>query len=178
VERRRGRGGGTFVVDQLGDALPREGLLSGIARDRRLIEETLDFRLEVEPAAAALAAAAAGQDELAQIEDAARRTDTSASDAEHMRHDTEFHLAVAAATRNRFMKAAIEEVRLGLNDALSLLPESDAWHRSLSREHEAIAAAIESRDADAAAAAMDLHVANSVQGVRAALAAIKRSMAS
>jgi DNA-binding FadR family transcriptional regulator len=101
----------------------------------------------------------------------------AASEPAYMRYDTEFHLAVAGATRNRFMMTAIEQVRLGLNDALSLLPDSEAWHRRLSREHEAIAAAVEARDAERAEAAMDLHVANSVQGVRAVLTAMKRNLA-
>ena len=178
VEARRGRGGGTFVREPAEDSGAMSELVARVLRQGDVLDELLGWRRALEPVVAGEAARARRPADLTALATAIREMESAPSEADYMRHDTEFHLAVAAATRNRFMKAAIEEVRLGLNDALSLLPESDAWHRSLAREHEAIAAAIDSRDADAAAAAMDLHVANSVQGVRAALAAIKRSMAS
>jgi DNA-binding FadR family transcriptional regulator len=76
------------------------------------------------------------------------------------------------------MESAIEDIRLRMNDAMSLLPESDTWHRRLSGEHEAIIEAIESRDPEAANAAMDVHCAASEQSVRAVLGAIRRRLAS
>ena len=93
-----------------------------------------------------------------------------------MRYDTELHLAVAGSTRNRFMVGAIEDLRLRLNDVMSLLPESDTWHRRLSGEHEAIVSAIELRDEEGAEAATERHVAASEQGVRAVLTAIRRRL--
>jgi DNA-binding FadR family transcriptional regulator len=101
----------------------------------------------------------------------------ASSEPDYMRHDTEFHLAVAQATRNRFLVTAIEDVRLRLNDAISLLPESRTWHRRLSGEHEAVVAAVGARDAVGAQHAMDLHVAASEQSVRAVLTAIRRRLA-
>jgi DNA-binding GntR family transcriptional regulator len=61
-----------------------------------------------------------------------------------------------------------------LNDAMTLLPESDAWHLRISSEHTAMLDAIEKQDADAAESLMQVHVANSEQGLRAVLAAIRR----
>jgi DNA-binding GntR family transcriptional regulator len=61
-----------------------------------------------------------------------------------------------------------------LNDAMTLLPESDTWHRRMEGEHEALLEALESGDADAAETLMQVHVANSEQGLRAVLAAIRR----
>ena len=58
-----------------------------------------------------------------------------------------------------------------------MLPESKTWHRRLSGEHEAIAAAIGARDAEGAEQAMDLHVAASELSVRALLSAIRRRLA-
>ncbi|MBV9915329.1 MAG: FCD domain-containing protein [Solirubrobacterales bacterium] len=72
------------------------------------------------------------------------------------------------------MLAAIEDIRLRLNDAISLLPESDSWHRRLSGEHHAIAQAIERQDSGGAQNAMEVHVNASDQGLRAVLAAIHR----
>jgi DNA-binding FadR family transcriptional regulator len=91
-----------------------------------------------------------------------------------MRLDTAFHIAVAQATGNRYLAQTIEEIRMQLNDALSLLPESETWHRRIFGEHEAIFEAIEAGDPDTAGAAAELHVANSDKGVRAVLTAIER----
>jgi DNA-binding GntR family transcriptional regulator len=59
---------------------------------------------------------------------------------------------------------------------MSLLPESDTWHRRLSGEHEAIAVAIRARDGEASERAMDLHVAASELSVRALMSAIRRRL--
>ena len=53
-----------------------------------------------------------------------------------------------------------------------------AERRRLSGEHDAIAAAIRDRDAEAAERAMDLHVAASELSVRALLTAIRRRLGS
>jgi DNA-binding FadR family transcriptional regulator len=103
---------------------------------------------------------------------------SATSEPEYMRYDTELHLAVAAATGNRFMCAAIEDVRLRLGEVTSLLPESETWHRRLSGEHEDIVSAIERQDENGAEAAMDAHVAASAQGVRAVLTAMRRRLPS
>jgi len=81
---------------------------------------------------------------------------------------------VARATGNAFLVHAIEEIRMRLNDAMTLLPESDAWHKRISGEHEDLLEAIENGDAEAAETVMQEHVANSEQGLRAVLAAIRR----
>jgi GntR family transcriptional regulator, transcriptional repressor for pyruvate dehydrogenase complex len=178
VEARRGRGGGTFVREPAEDSAAMDELVARVLRQGEELEDLLGWRRALEPVVAREAARARRRTDVTAMWRAIRKMNQAPAEADYMRYDTELHIAIAAATRNRFMRHAIEEVRLRLNDALSLLPESDAWHRRLSREHETIVAAIEARDADGATAAMSLHVANSVQGVRAALAAIKRRLAS
>jgi GntR family transcriptional repressor for pyruvate dehydrogenase complex len=96
------------------------------------------------------------------------------SEADYMRYDTEFHLAIARGSRNRFAARQIEEIRMRLNDAMTLLPESDAWHHRIDREHAEIAAAIEAGDGEGAHRAMDIHVTSSEQGLRVVLNAIRR----
>jgi DNA-binding GntR family transcriptional regulator len=61
-----------------------------------------------------------------------------------------------------------------LNDAMTLLPESDTWHRRMEGEHEALVEAIDGGDAETAERLMQEHVASSEQGLRAVLAAIRR----
>jgi DNA-binding FadR family transcriptional regulator len=177
VEARRGRHGGTFVCEPAEDDSAMEELMTRVLRRRQEIEEALAYRRALEPRVAREAALTRRREDLQKMAGAIKRMTHAASEPEYMRCDTEFHLAVAGATRNRFMVGAIEDVRMRLGDVISLLPESDVWHRRLSGEHEAIAAAIELRDADGAEAAMETHVAASEQSVRAVLTAIRRRLA-
>ena len=164
VEARRGRGGGTFVSEPAEDAVA--------------VEELMAYRRVLEPAVAKEAAITRRRSDLTAMRKAIRTMTRSDDEAEVMRHDTEFHIALARGTRNRFLEEAIEEQRLRLNDAISLLPESDTWHRRIFSEHETIFEALQARDANAAEAAMEIHVANSEQGLRAVLTAIRRSLGS
>jgi GntR family transcriptional regulator, transcriptional repressor for pyruvate dehydrogenase complex len=177
VEARRGRHGGTFVCEPAEDDSAMEELMARLLRRRQEIDEALAYRRALEPRVAREAALTRRREDLQKMAGAITRMTHAASEPEYMRCDTEFHLAVAGATRNRFMVGAIEDVRMRLGDVISLLPESDVWHRRLAGEHEAIAAAIELRDADGAETAMETHVAASEQGVRAVLTAIRRRLA-
>jgi DNA-binding FadR family transcriptional regulator len=93
-------------------------------------------------------------------------------DEAFMRHDTAFHLGVGMASRNRFLLEAIERERLELNRVFPLLPGSAAWHSRSAAEHADVFAAIEAADADAARAAMTLHLAHSADSVLALLGAL------
>ena len=102
---------------------------------------------------------------------------SASTESDYMRLDTDFHIAIGGATRNRYLTEASERIRSGLNDALSLLPESATWHRQLSAEHEAIFTAIAQRDSASAEAASRLHVENSNTGVRAVLSVMRSRVA-
>jgi GntR family transcriptional repressor for pyruvate dehydrogenase complex len=174
VEARRGRGGGTFVTHPAEGSPVMDELIARLLRRRDELDELLVYRRAVEPTVARIAARTRTEDDLTAMRDTIAKMVAASSEPEYMRLDTAFHLAVARATRNRHLTRAIEEIRMELNDALSLLPESETWHRRISGEHEAIFGAIEACDPDAAGAAAELHVANSDKGVRAVLAAIGR----
>jgi GntR family transcriptional repressor for pyruvate dehydrogenase complex len=177
VHARRGRNGGTFVSEPTEDGGGMDELLTRALSRRSELEEVLAFRRVIEPRVAAEAARMRRRADLAAMIAAIDGMSGARSEPEYMRFDTELHLAIARATRNRFMIGAIEDVRLRLNDVMSLLPESDSWHRRLNGEHETIVSAIERRDEDGAEAAMEAHVAASEHGVRAVLSAIRRRLA-
>lgn len=177
VEARRGRSGGTFVSRPLEDAVAMDELVVRLLRRRDELDELLVYRRTLEPAVSRIAAEARRRDDLVKIRRALKGMADAATEPEYMRCDTEFHLAVAGATHNRYLRRAQEDVRLQLNDAISLLPESETWHRRMAGEHEAIFEAIQARDADVAEAATELHVDNSERSVRALVAAIGRRRA-
>jgi GntR family transcriptional repressor for pyruvate dehydrogenase complex len=174
VEARRGRRGGTFISERGQDSLAVEGLIVRVMRQRKELEHLLVYRRLVEPAVARLAAETRRSADITAMRRAIRGMSAAVSEPDYMRHDTDFHIALAGATGNPFLVRAIEEIRMRLNDAMTLLPESDAWHKRISGEHEALLAAVERGNAAAAETLMDDHVANSEQGLRAVLAAIRR----
>lgn len=174
VEARRGRFGGTFVLAPAEDAQVMEELIGRLLRRRQELEELLDFRCTIEPQIARIAAQARKRTDLQAIKRTLAAMSDESDEPAYMRGDTEFHIAVAAATHNRYHQRTVEDLRTQLNDALSLLPETETWHRRLSGEHEAIYAAIEEGDADAAEEAAELHATASARGVRATLTAIRR----
>jgi GntR family transcriptional regulator, transcriptional repressor for pyruvate dehydrogenase complex len=174
VATRRGRRGGTFVSEPTEDSVVLDELVSRTLARREELEELLDYRRAVEPLISRLAAELRQRRDLSAMRAALRGMAHATEEPEYMRCDTEFHLAIAGATQNRYLRREIEEIRMQLNDALSLLPESETWHRRLSGEHEAILGAIEARDPETAEAATELHVENSDRSVRAVVAAIRR----
>jgi GntR family transcriptional repressor for pyruvate dehydrogenase complex len=175
VESRRGRhGGGNFVVGPDENRAGVDLLLGRLRRRRDQVKDALAYRRAVEPAVAALAAGVRSQADirtLARINAAAAAAET---DVEFMQADTEFHLALAEASRNRLFREAVEKIRLELNDAMIALPESPVWHERSAREHEAILQAVRERDRETAATAMETHIAHTQQSVEALLAALAR----
>ena len=174
IEARRGRFGGTFVRELRDNGQTMSELASRVHRRHHELLELLDYRRLLEPAIVRMAAQSARVSDLTAMRSALRGMATASDEPEYMRFDTDFHVAVAAATHNRYLTKAVEDTRLGLNDALSLLPESEAWHSRLSGEHEQIVAAIAAHDPDAAAAAAEAHVTSSNTSVRALLATMSR----
>lgn len=174
VEARRGRTGGTFVTKRDNDSDAADDLIVRVMRHRKEMEDLLQYRRLVEPAVARVAAGARRSSDLAAMRKAIRGMVQATSEPDYMRHDTDFHIAVARATGNDILTQAIESIRMQLNDAMTLLPESDTWHRRISREHEELFGAIENGDGDAAERLMEQHVANSEQSLRAVFAAIRR----
>jgi DNA-binding FadR family transcriptional regulator len=175
VESRRGRhGGGNFVVEPDDTTTAMDHLLARLRRRSDQVEEALAYRAAVEPAVAGLAAVTRAHADLRALAQAHAAAAGAETDAEFMQSDTEFHLALAAATGNRFFRQAIENVRLELNDAMIALPESPVWHERSAVEHEVILVAVRDRDPDAAIAAMEEHIAHTAQSIEALLAALAR----
>jgi GntR family transcriptional repressor for pyruvate dehydrogenase complex len=174
VQARRGRAGGTFISEQDQGSLAVDGLIVRVMRERKELEDLLQFRRLIEPATARAAAATRGKVDIDAMRAAIRGMDAATTEPEYMRHDTDFHIALARATGNAVLARTIEDIRMRLNDAMTLLPESDTWHRRITGEHELLLKSIERGDGETAERAMQEHVANSELGLRAVLAAISR----
>ncbi len=147
IETRRGRAGGSFVRRADTDAATAE------VRARKAdIEAALDFRLVIEPRAAALAARHRRREDLAELRRLVDR-------------DTAFHLALAAATGNAYLVDAVENTRLSMLPALRLLSASKAHDA----DHAGIVDAVARRDAAAAEERMRRHAERTARAVRGIL---------
>jgi len=118
------------------------------------LAQLFDLRIDLETAAASHAAERATRAELQDIRRAARQVDPG--------EERGFHLAIARATRNPYRLQMIgylyEAVQGAVREA-SHSPQEEARFQAHCRgEHELVVNAIESRDAQAASAAMRRHL--------------------
>ena len=174
IKARRGRTGGTFVLEPRENTAAMQGLVDRLRGRRSELEELLEFRFVMEPSVASIAAEKRRNSDTKAINRILRNMEGALPEPEYMRLDTALHIGIAAMTRNRYLTEATERLRMELNDALSLLPETETWHSRLAREHRAIVKAIEEGDPNASERAARQHVEASNRSVRALLQAIDR----
>jgi len=166
VETRRGRTGGSFVKAPNSDAHALDYRVIELRRHAGSVLEAVEYREVLEPAATAMAAEKAKRKQVKTMAELVERTAEADNDAEFMRWDTAFHLAIAEATANRFLFEALERIRLELNPALQLLPDTRVWHELSNDEHRQIVQAIDAKDTAAARDLMATHTSHANQSIR------------
>src|SRR5574337_1919848 len=164
VETRQGAG--AFVAQQLGRGTFR--LVPGGASAADQLAEVFELRHRVETGAAELAARRRKEADLAAMEMALRRMEAALAapepiEASGARADDEFHVAIAAATRNPLLRRFVEFMGQQFSD--SRLPTWDGAGRASGRaraaqtEHRRLFEAIRDEDAAAARQAAAAHLA-------------------
>lgn len=121
------------------------------------IDHLSEMRLAFEPAAARLAALNATAEEIAALFGIAARIDNPRHSRESVaQEDLNFHLAVAAMSRNPFMRSVttLIEAALAVSFQMSSPALSPEGIARCAAQHLSIASAIAARDPKAAAAAM------------------------
>ena len=160
VERRPNSGIYLRAMDRDGslDALVLRADL-GVPLDEAEVSELIEMRRILEVQGTELAGLRRRDEDLARIDaalEAGRRA--VASRENFAARDAEFHLAVAAATRNSVLRRVV--------NSFYLLSRTRRWHYfadgrrapDAQRQHEAMAAAIRAGDAAGAAALMRAHL--------------------
>jgi DNA-binding FadR family transcriptional regulator len=138
------------------EALRREG------KAEPLLHDLYEFRLLIEPQAAAWVAEHGSAKELAELGDLVDKMETlvhgDPSVADLMEADRSFHDLVARASDNRVLAAVSRDIRevIGTLWGFSSLDASDAGQ--VAEQHRRIADALLARDGSAAAAAMRDHL--------------------
>lgn len=174
VETRRGRTGGSFVKGLDSDARALDLRVVELRRDSDRVRDAVEYRRILEPEATACAATKIRRAQLKTMADLVEKTASAADDGEFMRWDTAFHLAIARATTNQFMIEALERIRLEVNPALQLLPDSPMWHDVTVEEHRAILDALREKDAAGARELMAAHIRHTEKGITSLLKSLSR----
>lgn len=126
VQTRRGRGGGTIVVQ--GPEHPGRGTRSQArALPHAAMMDALAYRRIVEPGAAGAAAELAANGDLDAVTRvgltaALQRVSRSGDPAVHRQADSRFHLAVVQATGSPMLLAAVTEVQRHVHEMLMAIP--------------------------------------------------------
>jgi DNA-binding FadR family transcriptional regulator len=158
VETRRGRGAGTFVVDDIAQPLGNARRIPTHDELRDLV----DWRRAVAGETAFLAAERSDAATRARIADAAAQAEASAfgAFAGYRLADSGFHLAVAEATGSPRLVAAETAIQAEFGEILGSLPGSESTEavRASTLGHTPILAAILQSDPAGARDAMVLHV--------------------
>lgn len=101
----------------------------------------------IEPAAAALAAQHATDEDIASISEAYQRMDAATTPEELLQPDLDFHSRIADATHNDLLAHLSNMLSLALREALKHSNQRPNLHELAMPRHKAILTAIENRDA-------------------------------
>lgn len=154
VEVHRGAKGGAFVTEL---EKPFEEWRARMRRQTHELDDITDFRVGLERHAAFLAAARRQRSDLTALRQAVQSIGRSASRSAFRLADSQFHEAVARASRNQRLENGIHHVRGELFTPYDLLDYVEPVKES-QRDHQAIYDAIRDRDGDTAATMMRDHI--------------------
>ncbi|HEU4979530.1 MAG TPA: FCD domain-containing protein [Solirubrobacteraceae bacterium] len=148
----RGRGGGTFVVQEPPLA---EGPPSALREDWR---EVLGLRVAVETGTAMLAAERADADSIGLMRECVARMAARPEFEEYRRADIRFHIAIAQATGVPRLVALMTEVQAEVSELIAHIAHPDAVLTHSNAEHARLADALAAHDATAALRILRAHL--------------------
>lgn len=123
--------------------------------ESRFLDMLFEVRMAIEPAAAALAAVNATEQDIADIGESCRRMAAARSPAELLEPDIRFHQSIMDATHNELMSYIGNTLHAALAVSIQLTSRHpDTYELSIPR-HEAVFKAVAARDAAAARGAAE-----------------------
>ena len=149
----RGRGGGTFVVQEPPLA---EGSPAGPVREDW--HDVIELRKAIEVGCATLAAARATPEDVALMRDCVERMAAATEFDDYRRADVRFHIAVAEATRIPRLVALMTEVQAEVSEVIAHIAHPPHVLEHSNAEHAEMAAAYERHDCAAAVDCLGRHL--------------------
>jgi GntR family transcriptional repressor for pyruvate dehydrogenase complex len=137
----RGRGGGTFVVQEPPLA---EGSPAGPVREDW--HDVIELRKAIEVGCATLAAARATADDVALMRDCVERMAAATEFDDYRRADVRFHIAIAETTRIPRLVALMTEVQSEVSEVIAHIAHPPEVLDHSNAEHVEMAAAFERHD--------------------------------
>lgn len=172
---------GVFVAEVLGSAFS-PALIDLFRRSPEAVFDTVAFRRDIEGLAAARAAEAASDADLAVIDTIFSRMETASqlrNPTDEARLDTDFHMAIVEASHNvvmlHMMRAMYDLLREGVFYNRQTMFRQRTSRAALLAQHRAINNALQARDASAARAAIEAHMGYVEAALRAERAAEARA---
>ena len=153
LQARRGATGGIFVLDR---GTSEERLAPFVRARLSDLEQIIEFRLALECRAARLAAKRRSHEHLRQLHEAYKAMEQGRGTPRFRAADSAFHLGIADAAGNAWIRNAVEDSRVAI--WLPVHPLIANVHFSSQRNHERILSAIRDRDSDAAEVAVADHI--------------------
>lgn len=158
VVSRRGRYGGTFVIDELPEPPEPQHAGRSAVDTAAELQDAVTLRQVLEPGAAE----AAARRPLTQADRVLLRgalTAAAEADlADYRRRDSRLHLAIAEVTGSPSLTTAVADARMRVNDLLDAIPLLQRNIEHSNRQHELIVDAILDGDPDAARDTMLEHL--------------------
>ena len=163
-------GDGTFVATDASRFLERS-FQWGLLLNPKVVEDLIETRLMLESHNAHLAAAKAGPEDLARMEERVRLMETHvAHPAQYLEHDLQFHLLIAQATQNSILQSLLSTTRgylqAWIRETLALPDQTEKRARLSVAEHKRILRALRNKDGEAARQAMSAHILSSSADLR------------
>ncbi|MCT2170471.1 MULTISPECIES: FadR/GntR family transcriptional regulator [Kocuria] len=137
IEVRRGRYGGTYILDS-----PTESVEKGEILDPEACHDALVFRSVVEPAAAELAATASLSAPARQHLQSCLADVLEADESTYRTRDARFHIAVAELSNCPSLVAAVTDARARASALLDQIPLLSANLAHSNQQHVALAESI------------------------------------
>lgn len=166
IEKRVGAKGGTFVLPVT---------MNSHLRNRKELEDNwedmlrlFEYRLTIEPEAAALAAERITNEQLEELHSYLELSRVVTCPRELFRAlDVKFHLKIAQASGNRYYEQAVRRIRTRINPALDLMPYNEQIRRTNNERHTALFEALKARDRNQSRDVMRQHIDGSADAIYA-----------
>lgn len=130
------------------------------------LKELFEFRLLIEPEAAALAARCITDEQLEQLEDYLEISRDEQISRELFRAlDVKFHLDIAKASGNSYLEKAIRMIRTQINPALDFMPFNDEIRKVNLDKHNQLIIALRQHNEEAAKQLMKEHIRSSATAI-------------
>lgn len=150
---RRGRGGGTFVVDRPPASSEEDDLMDGAVRG------VLDLRVAVEMGSVLLAAERGGAFEHARLDALVGRMSEADGFDDYRRADMQWHIGLAEAAGSSRLVRAMTDVQSELSDLIARIPHPEQVLTRSNAQHRRIVSLLRRRDGAGAMALLRIHIA-------------------